>query len=636
MFSNKFYQTAQIIGESTMFKKITTFVFIALLAFSVIGYAQTGTFSGTVTDESGLAIAGASISLNQCGGGGGGGGGWGGGWGNNYYTQSLEDGSFIIEDVDAGNYNASASAFGYMMDFEQVEITAGQTTTVDFVLEEWGWGGGGGAEGVCMGTVTDEAGLPIEGASVHLSHFGPGWGGNYQTFTGEDGTFLFEEVEVGDYNAQAMAMGYMMEMQQIEIVEAETTVVNFVLEEFGGGGGGPTGTCAGTVTDEAGLPIEGASVHLSCNGGGGGGGWGGGWGWGGNNYTAFTLEDGSYIIEDVEVDEYTATAFAWGYEMASQEVEILEGQTTTADFTLESWGGTGPYGTLSGVVTDTSGAAVEGAFVSVHSLGGGWGWGWGWGGNWYSAITQEDGSFIIDEVEVGEYIASAHAWGIGWDSQEVEILEGDTTTVTFTLEQWGGPGGFDVLELTGTTLINSNNIYGLDTNGDNRPDYSLNFGPAWYNPPSGALRPAYGEQITVVGSILGHNAVPAFVVYDKNNAFWRDPLETSPGLMKRLHDRQYQEDVTQQLKVVTKNCISNYPNPFNPETMIDYTLKDGSKVNITVYNSLGQKVAELVDGYVPAGSYQVKWNGLNYASGFYFLKMQTAEHTITQKILLAK
>ena len=194
-----------------MFKKITTFVFITLLAFSVIGYAQTGTFSGTVTDESGAAIAGASIALNECGGGGGG---WGG---PAYTTQSLADGSFIIENVEADNYNASAGAFGYMMDFEQVEITAGQTTTVDFVLEEWGWGGGGGATGTCAGTVTDEAGLPIEGASVHLSHFGPGWGGNYQTFTGEDGTFLIEEVEGGDYNAQAMAMGYMMENQQIEI-----------------------------------------------------------------------------------------------------------------------------------------------------------------------------------------------------------------------------------------------------------------------------------------------------------------------------------------------------------------------------------------------------------------------------------
>ncbi|MBL7191337.1 carboxypeptidase regulatory-like domain-containing protein, partial [bacterium] len=258
-----------------MLKKITALLIIALFTFSAVGYAQTGTFSGTVADEEGDPIAGASVSLSEF-----------GCWWGGYYTQSLEDGSFIIEEVDAGDYTASASAFGYMWASEDVEIIAGETTVVDFVLEEWGWGGGG-ATGACSGTVTDEEGDPIEGASVSLhaeGGWGWGWGNNYQTMTLEDGTFLFEAVEVDEYEASVFAWGYFCEPQDIEIVEGETTVVDFVMQEFGGGGA--VGACSGTVTDEEGNPIEGASVSLHAEGG-----WG--WGWG-NNYQTMTLEDGTF------------------------------------------------------------------------------------------------------------------------------------------------------------------------------------------------------------------------------------------------------------------------------------------------------------------------------------------------------
>ncbi len=90
---------------------------------------------------------------------------------------------------------------------------------------------------------------------------------------------------------------------------------------------------------------------------------------------------------------------------------------------------------------------------------------------------------------------------------------------------------------------------------------------------------------------------------------------------------------------------SNYPNPFNPSTTIHYQVAKESKVTLTIYNILGQKINTLVNEKVSAGDYHVIWDrwnndGKNVASGIYFLKMmaQTGEKQFvdTQKLILMK
>lgn len=90
---------------------------------------------------------------------------------------------------------------------------------------------------------------------------------------------------------------------------------------------------------------------------------------------------------------------------------------------------------------------------------------------------------------------------------------------------------------------------------------------------------------------------------------------------------------------------SNYPNPFNPTTTIRYQVAKESKVTLTIYNLLGQKVKTLVNEKVAAGDYHVVWDGSNnngerVGSGIYFLKMvaQSDETRFveTQKLMLMK
>lgn len=84
----------------------------------------------------------------------------------------------------------------------------------------------------------------------------------------------------------------------------------------------------------------------------------------------------------------------------------------------------------------------------------------------------------------------------------------------------------------------------------------------------------------------------------------------------------------------------NYPNPFNPTTAISYQLAAASDVEITIYNTLGQKVRTLVnEAQKPAGYYRAEWNGRNdagaaVASGVYLYRLHAGDFVKVRKMLL--
>jgi len=80
----------------------------------------------------------------------------------------------------------------------------------------------------------------------------------------------------------------------------------------------------------------------------------------------------------------------------------------------------------------------------------------------------------------------------------------------------------------------------------------------------------------------------------------------------------------------------NYPNPFNPTTVIKFRLPQTANVELAVYNLLGQKVAELVNGKLEAGYYSFNFDASNLSNGIYFYELKADNNRSVKKMILQK
>jgi len=81
----------------------------------------------------------------------------------------------------------------------------------------------------------------------------------------------------------------------------------------------------------------------------------------------------------------------------------------------------------------------------------------------------------------------------------------------------------------------------------------------------------------------------------------------------------------------------NYPNPFNPSTVIRFDLPVSTPVSMTVYDALGRKVAQLINGdRMQAGTHEVEFNPQDLASGLYFYRIQAGSYSAVRKLVLLR
>ncbi len=98
---------------------------------------------------------------------------------------------------------------------------------------------------------------------------------------------------------------------------------------------------------------------------------------------------------------------------------------------------------------------------------------------------------------------------------------------------------------------------------------------------------------------------------------------------------------TPQIPAATTLLQGNYPNPFNPETIIRFSLATAGDVKLNIYNLKGQKIRTLVDDELPVAEHAILWDGVDdthkkVASGVYFYTLKTGDYRSTKKMLLIK
>ncbi len=105
-----------------------------------------------------------------------------------------------------------------------------------------------------------------------------------------------------------------------------------------------------------------------------------------------------------------------------------------------------------------------------------------------------------------------------------------------------------------------------------------------------------------------------------------DSVRFNPALLKENQDIQSEQF----------ELFNNYPNPFNPCTTIKFTLSSNSHVELGVYNLLGEKVVDLVNGYKLSGTYSVVFDAKEIPSGVYIYYLKTDKILLTEKMVLIK
>ncbi len=156
-------------------------------------------------------------------------------------------------------------------------------------------------------------------------------------------------------------------------------------------------------------------------------------------------------------------------------------------------------------------------------------------------------------------------------------------------------------------------------------------------------------QISLINTLTGESVDPRT---EYLSIRLRDLIAESPASDSRVSRSRFNRQIPLQIAVTglgtqqqgsRAGIISavNYPNPFNPQTVISYNLGSANSVSLDIYNIKGQKVKNLVNSTQEAGLHSVIWNGTdssgnNVASGIYFYRLQAGKHSITKKVLLSK
>ena len=175
--------------------------------------------------------------------------------------------------------------------------------------------------------------------------------------------------------------------------------------------------------------------------------------------------------------------------------------------------------------------------------------------------------------------------------------------------------------------------------------YGPVLGPVGLQMAAGFIADRDRTQVIPAGAPMGNYACLAFMEVEGDtvsDSFPFEKLDADGGGRLAGQWANYGEDFNDYLSVIAPELpqaytlFSAYPNPFNPQTNFNYDISEAGNVNLTVYDVQGRAVAEIIDGWHSPGSYTLKFDGRNLASGIYFARLQGEGFSKTQKLMLIK
>jgi len=260
--------------------------------------------------------------------------------------------------------------------------------------------------------------------------------------------------------------------------------------------------------------------------------------------------------------------------------------------------------------------------------------------NYFVIIDNDD---VENYFETGSWSTSvAQAYG---PSSRYALIQstpnGPTATYTFHLNK---SGTYDIFEILPQTVNSANNAF-----------YKIIVGITiidsfYLNQNEGS-----GNWKNIGRYFLPADSSISIKVIDSGESSSGPVIRADAFKVLLYEENPISVDEDNSVYIKEYNLEQNYPNPFNPTTRIKYTIPnvtlslssraesrdEGSRVQLKVYDVLGNEVATLVDEFKPAGKYQVEFNVAQeslpaIASGVYFYRLQAGKFVETRKMVYLK
>jgi hypothetical protein len=468
----------------------------SLLLVAMAAFAQVGAIDGIVQlpDNGGPAV-GATVTIHRM-------------LQDSLSTTTDSSGQFSFDSVAVGEWGVNAYLAPYFPAFAVAHVRANETAhlTLNLMNPPTGYGR---VEGIVL--FPNEGG-PAAGATVVLFR---AHGDSLVTVSDDSGHFAFDSARVGEHDIHASLTGYLTVYGEVRVPDGGTAHITLVLRPIPTGYGRVEGI---VLLPNEGGPAAGATVVLFRA--------------HGDSLVTVSDDSGHFAFDSARVGEHDIHASLTGYRTVYGEVHVPDGGTAHIVLVLRSVGGT-----VEGFVTLSDQTPVNHALVRLEGEGEHHG-----ENEDYHTQTDSTGHFSMEHVQAGAYTITAMAFMHGFASAEIVVVDSQVTEVTLVLNDStnGGHHHGDTLatvELTGIALVvypDSVNhphriSYYIDVNYDGEADYRLSFGPPWYEPRSGASRPANGDSISVYGGLLTFSTPPMVVVYEINGLLWREPFHGHGG-----------------------------------------------------------------------------------------------------------
>ena len=285
---------------------------------------------------------------------------------------------------------------------------------------------------------------------------------------------------------------------------------------------------------------------------------------------------------------------------------------------------------ISGTVTDSAGNGIKGAFVAVfdsasdHDQA-------------HVGVTDSTGNYSVGNLPAGTYYVMFHAKGYisqfyknadKWENATAIHLTGSVIGINATLMQApqtiangqiiGQIHSSNGTALAGVliTVFSSNGQAVASAVTDACGSYSiLGIAQGSYTISASLTTYSSQQQSATYSPSSGSTTVQNFTMPSSAVTAIQTPNISLPS--------KYELD-------------NNYPNPFNPSTVIGFTIPMTTHVRLDIYNILGQRVAELVNANMSAGSYKFSFDASKLSSGVYLYRLATNNFTAVKKMILSK